>query len=87
LKEVVARVDRKVLALALKGTGEELKAHFLQCMSARGGEMMREDMDSLGPVRIRDVEEAQQTVINIIRQLESEGILSVRGTVGEQYVV
>jgi flagellar motor switch protein FliG len=87
LKEVVARIERKVLALALKGTGEQLRDHFLQCMSQRGAEMMREDMDTLGPVRIRDVEGAQQQVISIIRQLESEGILSVRGGVGEQYVV
>jgi flagellar motor switch protein FliG len=56
-------------------------------MSQRGAEMMREDMDALGPVRIRDVELAQQQVISIIRQLEVEGILNVRGGVGEQYVV
>jgi len=87
LKEVLARIDRKILAMALKGTGEQITAHFLQCMSQRGAEMMREEMESLGPVRIRDVEGAQQQVITIIRQLESEGILSVRGAVGEQYVV
>jgi flagellar motor switch protein FliG len=87
LKEVVARVDRKALAVALKGTGEQLKNHFLQCMSQRGAEMMREDMDAIGPVRIRDVEAAQQQVIAMIRQLEAEGVLSLRGSVGEQYVV
>ena len=87
LKEVVSRLDRKVLTMALKGTSEQLKAHFMQCMSQRGAEIMREDMDALGPVKIRDVEAAQQAVIAIIRQLESEGVLNMRGTVGEQYVV
>ena len=87
LKEVVARVDRKLLAMALKGTGDQITNHFLQCMSQRGAEMMREDMETLGPVRIRDVEGAQQQIIGIIRQLETEGVLSVRGAVGEQYVV
>jgi flagellar motor switch protein FliG len=87
IKEVLARVDRKVLTVALKGTGEQLKNHFLQCMSQRGAEMMREDMEALGPVKIKDVESAQQQVITVIRQLEAEGVLSLRGTVGEQYVV
>ena len=87
LKEVLSRVDRKALSVALKGTGEQLKTHFLQCMSQRGAEMLREDMEAMGPVKIKDVEAAQQQVIAIIRQLEAEGVLSIRGTVGEQYVV
>src|SRR5579863_534522 len=87
MKEVVDRIDRKVLTLALKGTGDQIKNHFFQCMSSRGAETMREEIDSLGPVRIREVETAQQQIITTIRGLEAEGILSVRGTVGEQYVV
>jgi flagellar motor switch protein FliG len=87
LKEVLSRVDRKVLTVALKGTGEQLKNHFLACMSTRGAEMLREDMDALGPVKIRDVESAQQQVISVVRQLEADGVLSLRGTVGDQYVV
>jgi flagellar motor switch protein FliG len=87
LKEVVNRVDRKVVTLALKGTGEQIKNHFFQCLSQRGAETMREDIESLGPVKIREVEGAQQQIIATIRGLEAEGVLSVRGTVGEQYVV
>lgn len=86
LKEVLTRVDRKILTMALKGTGEQLKNHFLECMSQRGADMMREDIESLGPVKIKEVEKAQQQVIAAVRELESEGVLSVRGTVGEQYV-
>jgi len=87
IKEVLARVDRKVLTVALKGVGDQIKNHFLQCMSQRGAEMMREDMEALGPVKIKDVEAAQQQIISVVRDLEAEGIVSLRGTVGEQYVV
>ena len=87
LKEVLAKADRKVLTLALKGTSEQLRNHILGCMSQRGADMLREDMESLGPVKIKEVESAQQSIIAVVRQLESEGVLSLKGAVGEQYVV
>jgi flagellar motor switch protein FliG len=87
IKEVLARVDRKLLTLALKGTSDELKKHFMDQMSKRGAEMLQEDMEALGPVKIKEVEAAQQQIIAIVRQLEAEGIISLKGTVGEQYVV
>ena len=87
LKEVLAKVDRKVLTVALKGTSEQLRTQILGSMSQRGADMLREDMDALGPIKIKDVEAAQQQIIAIVRQLESEGVLSLKGTVGEQYVV
>ena len=87
LKEVVGKVDRKVLTVALKGTSEQLKNHILSCMSQRGAEMLREDMDALGPVKIKEVDAAQQQIIAVVRQLEAEGVLSLKGAVGEQYVV
>jgi flagellar motor switch protein FliG len=87
MKEILGKVDRKIMTAALKGTSEQLKNHFLQAMSQRGAEMLREDMDALGPIKIKDVEAAQQQIISTVRQLESEGILSLKGAVGEQYVV
>jgi flagellar motor switch protein FliG len=87
LKEVLAKVDRKLLTVALKGTSEQLRAQFLGCMSQRGAEMLKEDMEALGPVKIKEVETAQQSIIAVVRQLESEGVISLKGTVGEQYVV
>lgn len=87
LKEVLGKVDRKLLTLALKGTSEQLRNHILACMSQRGGEMLKEDMEALGPVKIKEVEAAQQQIIAVVRQLESEGVLSLKGAVGEQYVV
>jgi flagellar motor switch protein FliG len=86
IKELLGRVDRKLLTLALKGTSEKLKEHFLQCMSQRGAQMLREDMDAMGAVKIKEVEGAQQQIIAVVRQLESEGVISLKGTVGEQYV-
>jgi flagellar motor switch protein FliG len=87
LKEVLARVDRKLLTVALKGTSDKLRSRFLGCMSQRGAEMLREDMEALGPVKIKEVDAAQQQIIAIVRQLEAEGVVSLKGTVGEQYVV
>jgi flagellar motor switch protein FliG len=87
LKDITAKVDRKVLTLALKGTSEQLRDHFLATMSARGSEMMKEEMESMGPVRIKEVEGAQQQIISIVRQMEAEGTITIKGTVGEQYVV
>ncbi len=87
MREVLSRVDKKVLTVALKGTSEKLQDHFFNNMSERGANMLREDMEALGPVKIREVEGAQQEIISAVRQLEAEGVLSLKGAVGEQYVV
>ena len=87
IKELLAKVDRKLLTVALKGTSDQLKNHFLKEMSQRGAEMLREDMEALGPIKIKEVEAAQQAIIAVVRQLEAEGVISLKGTVGEQYVV
>jgi flagellar motor switch protein FliG len=87
MKEIVAKIDRKLLTIALKGTSDQLKNLFLQCMSQRGAEMLREDMEAAGPVRIRDVEAAQQQILAAVQQLESEGVISLKGGGGDQYVV
>jgi flagellar motor switch protein FliG len=87
VKEVLGKVDRKILTVALKGTSDQMKNHILQAMSQRGGEMLREDMDSMGPIKIKEVESAQQQIIAVVRQLENEGVISLKGTAGEQYVV
>jgi flagellar motor switch protein FliG len=87
VKEVLAKVDRKILTVALKGTSDQMRNHMLQAMSQRGAEMLREDMESLGPIKIKEVEAAQQQIIAVVRQLENEGTISLKGTAGEQYVL
>lgn len=87
MREVLSRVEKNNLTLALKGTSEPLRDHFFANMSERGAGMLKEDMEVMGAVKIRDVEAAQQQIIGIIRTLESEGVISLKGAVGEQYVV
>jgi flagellar motor switch protein FliG len=87
LKEVLTKVDRKILTLALKGTSEQVRKHFVACLSQRGAEMLLEDMEAMGPVKIKEVEGAQQQIIGIVRQLESDGTINLKGAGGEQYVV
>ncbi len=87
IREVLTRVDKRVLTVALKGTSEKLRSHFFANMSERGGAMLKEDMDMLGPTKIREVEAAQQEIIKIVRDLEAEGVVSLKGAVGEQFVV
>ncbi|HEY4361252.1 MAG TPA: flagellar motor switch protein FliG [Bryobacteraceae bacterium] len=90
VKELLARADRRQLTMALKGASEDLRKHLLQGMSQRGASMLLEDMEALGPVKIRDVEAAQQTLIGVVRQLESDGLLSRKkgggGASDEQYI-
>ena len=87
MKELIAKIDRKNLTVALKGTSEQLRSHFLGGMSQRGAEMLKEDMEAMGPVKIKDVETAQQQIIALVRQLEADGVINLKGSAGEQYVV
>jgi flagellar motor switch protein FliG len=88
VKELLSRADRRQLTTALKGTSEELRQHLLKGMSQRGAAMLLEDMEALGPVKIREVEAAQQAIIGVLRQLETEGVLSLKGGGSDdQYVV
>jgi flagellar motor switch protein FliG len=75
------------LTIALKGASEEIRARFLNNMSKRAGEMMREEMEVLGAVRLRDVEKAQQEVVAVARKLEEEGVIVTGAAAGEAYVV
>ncbi|WP_229741286.1 flagellar motor switch protein FliG [Silvibacterium dinghuense] len=73
MREIVSAVDKRQLALALRGSAEDLKAHFFRAMSSRAVEMMKDDMEVLGPVRTREVAQAKQEILNLARQLEAEG--------------
>ncbi|MHB1021416.1 MAG: flagellar motor switch protein FliG [Acidobacteriaceae bacterium] len=73
IREIVGQVDKRTLALALKGAKEDLKAHLFKAMSSRAIEMLKEDMDVMGPVRMREVAAAQQEMLQLARRLESEG--------------
>jgi flagellar motor switch protein FliG len=81
----VRDVDTKDLAMALKGVSDDLREKFYRNMSSRAVEMLKEEMEYMGPVRLRDVEEAQQKIVNIIRKLEEAGEIVIAGS-GEDIV-
>lgn len=87
IRELIGQVDKKVLAVAMKGASEQLKGHLLKSMSSRAAEIMKEDMEALGPMRSRDVHQAQQEVVNQARQLESQGKMILKAETEEAYVV
>jgi flagellar motor switch protein FliG len=86
LRELASAVERSLLAMALKGAGPELRERFFKTMSARAMEMLKEDMESLGTVRSKDVLKAHGEMVSIARQLEEEGKMSLRVEDGESYV-
>lgn len=87
ITQVLREVDSKELALALKGVGTNVAERIFKCMSERAGAMLKEDMEFMGPVRLRAVEEAQQRVVNVIRRLEEMGeIVVARGEQEEMLV-
>ncbi|HTV01045.1 MAG TPA: flagellar motor switch protein FliG [Luteitalea sp.] len=86
LREIVQRADKKVLTVALKGTSEDIRNRFFQNMSKRAVDMVREEIELLGAVRLREVEKAQQEIVGIARKLEEEGLLQTGAAAGEPYV-
>jgi len=86
MREIIQRVDKKTLTLALKGCSEEVKHQFFRNMSSRGVEMLREDMDVLGLVKLKAVEGSQQQIVAVIRKLDEDGVINLRGGGGDEYV-
>jgi flagellar motor switch protein FliG len=86
MREIIQRVDKKSLTVALKGCNEDLKTQFFRNMSSRAVEMLKEDMDVMGPVKVKDVESAQQQIVAIVRKLDEDGIISLKGGGGDEYV-
>ncbi|ACL22157.1 flagellar motor switch protein FliG [Desulfitobacterium hafniense DCB-2] len=74
---VLREVDMKDLALALKGSNPEVGQKIMANMSSRASQNLREDMEFMGPVRLRDVEEAQQRIVKVIRRLEETGAIVI----------
>jgi flagellar motor switch protein FliG len=81
--EILKAVDKNVLMIALKGAPEDIKEKFLSNMSKKAAEIMREDMEAMGPVRASEVEKAQKEVIKVIKNLADQGIIDLTG--GEYY--
>lgn len=88
IREIMQRVDKKVLALALKGTVAELQDRFFSNMSSRAVEMMKEEMDFMGQVKMKDVTAAQREIVEVLRELDEQGIVSLSSGDGgaDEYV-
>ena len=87
IQRVLRDVDNNDLGLALKGTSEEVQNAIFNNLSKRLAQMIKEDMDFMGPVRMKDVEEAQQKIVNIIRKLEDSGEIVISRGGGDEIVV
>lgn len=77
VQTLIRAVDKDKLPTALKGATESIKDLFFSNMSERAAKIMKEDMAAMGPVRLKDVEEAQQYVVNVAKDLESRGEISI----------
>ena len=88
IQAVLKEIDNDELSLALKTASEDLRQQIFGNMSSRAAEMIKEDMEFMGPVRISDVEAAQQRIVDVVRRLEDSGeiIISGRGGAGEVIV-
>lgn len=86
IQTVLKEVPRDMLVLALKTASEDLKSLIFRNVSQRAAEMIRDDLSAMGPVKVKDVEKAQQQIIDIIRRLEAEGKIAIGGGAEEQYV-
>ena len=87
IQRVLRDVDNNDLAVALKGANEQVQTAIFNNLSKRLSAMIKEDMEFMGPVRMKDVEEAQQKIVNIIRKLEDAGEIVISRGGGDEIVV
>ena len=87
IRAVLKEVDNEELALALKTASDELKAKIFKNMSERAAQLIQEDMQYMGPVRVSDVEAAQQKIVDVVRRLEDAGEIIIAGRGGEKEMV
>lgn len=86
IRELLKQVDKKDLGLALKGTTEELQDQFFRNMSERAGENLKEEMDLMGPVKLKEVEDSQKSIVEAVKKLEEDGAISINSG-DDEYVL
>ncbi len=79
IQELLKHVDKKDLILALKGASDELKDKFFSNMSSRAADTLKEELEFLGAVKVKDVEKAQKVIVDVVRKLDEEGVVSIGG--------
>lgn len=87
VQKVLKEVDGEELSKAMKTASEELKEKIFRNMSERAAAMVQEDMEYMGPVRVSEVEQAQQRIVDIVRRLEDQGEIIIQGRGGEEEII
>ncbi len=86
IQKIIKEVDTKVLALSLKAAGDDLRAKIFNNMSERAGGMLKDEIEFLGPVRVTEVDDAQSHVLDVIRQLDESGEITIARGEAEELV-
>jgi flagellar motor switch protein FliG len=86
IRELLGQMDKKTLATALRGASDELKNYIFKSMSSRAVEMLKEDMDVLGPVKSKEIHKAQLEAVAVARKLEADGKLTLTPEGDDEYV-
>jgi len=86
IRELLGQIGKKTLATALRGASEELKNYIFKSMSSRAVEMLKEDMEVLGPVKSREINKAQLEAVAVARKLEAEGKLTLTAEAEDEFV-
>ncbi len=86
VQKLLRKVETMELAIALKAASEEAREKVFKNMSSRAGEMLKEEIDDMGPVRMKEVEDAQQNITNFIQEMETKGELIIAGRRGEEII-
>jgi flagellar motor switch protein FliG len=86
LQKVLRSVETKELAVSLKAASEEVKQKIFRNMSERAADMLREEIEDMGPVRIKEVEDAQQKITRIIQDMKEKGEVVISGRGGEEFI-
>ena len=87
MQTLLRTIDKDKLAVALKGASEELKDLFFSNMSERAAKLLREDMQAAGPIRLKDVEDAQMVMVQMAKDLSDRGEIMLGGSGGDEQLV
>jgi flagellar motor switch protein FliG len=86
VQKLLRKIETMELAIALKAASEEVKEKIYKNMSERAGEMLKEEIEDMGPVRMKEVEDSQQNITNIIQEMETKGELIIAGRRGDTII-
>ena len=87
IQRLMREVDTKDLSMSLKAANEDLKVAILRNMSERAAKLIEEELEFMGPVRLKDVEESQMKIVDIVRTLEEDGEIVISGRGGEEEII